>query len=56
MGPPPVGLDRDDGWAVGTYHRFLVWDITSRPRLTRALDRALNPMLGKSLVLYGVKP
>lgn len=51
-----VGLDRDDGWAVRTYHRFLVWDITSRPRLTRALDCVLNPVLGKSLVLYGVKP
>ena len=51
-----LGLDRDDRWAVRTYHRFLVWDITRRPRLTRTLDRALNPFLGKSLVLYAVKP
>ncbi len=35
------------------YHRFLVWDITSRPALTRCLERLLNPLLGKSVVLYG---
>lgn len=51
-----LGLDRDDRRPVRAYHRFLVWDITSRPRLTRALDRALNPILGKSLVVYAVKP
>ncbi|MDQ4089956.1 MAG: methyltransferase domain-containing protein [Actinomycetota bacterium] len=50
-----LGLDRPDRWAVRTYHRFLVWDIMRRPLLTRALDRALNPELGKSLVMYAVK-
>jgi hypothetical protein len=33
-----------------------VWDIMRRPLVTRALERALNPVLGKSLVLYAVKP
>jgi hypothetical protein len=33
-----------------------VWDITRRPRTVRALERALNPVLGKSLVMYAVKP
>jgi SAM-dependent methyltransferase len=51
-----LGLDRPDRRPVRLYHRFLVWDITSRPRVTRALDRALNPVLGKSLVLYAEKP
>lgn len=51
-----LGLDRPDRWPVRTYHRFLVWDITHRPPLTRALDRSLNPVLGKSLVVYAVKP
>jgi len=51
-----VGLDRPDRWPVRTYHRFLVWDIMRRPLPTRALDRALNPVLGKSLVMYAVKP
>jgi SAM-dependent methyltransferase len=51
-----LGLDRPDRWPVRTYHRFLLWDITRRPALTRVLDRVLNPVLGKSLVLYAVKP
>lgn len=34
------------------YHRFLVWDLMRKPRLTRTLERALNPVLGKSVVLY----
>ena len=50
-----VGLDHDDHPAVRAYHRFLVWDITARPPLTRALDRLLNPVLGKSLVVYGTR-
>ena len=50
-----VGLDRPDRWPVRTYHRFLLWDITRRPALTQALDRALNPVLGKSLVLYATR-
>jgi SAM-dependent methyltransferase len=50
-----VGLNRDDSRAVQAYHRFLVWDITSRPVLTRTLDRLFNPVLGKSLVLYARK-
>ena len=51
-----AGLDRPDRWPVRAFHRFLVWDITRRPLLTRALDRLLNPVLGKSLVLYADKP
>ena len=51
-----LGLDRPDRWPVRTYHRFLLWDITRRPALTQALDRVLNPVLGKSLVLYATKP
>jgi SAM-dependent methyltransferase len=51
-----LGLDRDDRWPVRAYHRLLVWDITRGPLLTRALERALNPVLGKSLVLYAEKP
>jgi SAM-dependent methyltransferase len=51
-----LGLDRADRWPVRAYHRLLVWDIMRRPLLTRALDRALNPVLGKSLVLYAEKP
>jgi SAM-dependent methyltransferase len=51
-----VGLDRPEAWPVREYHRFLVWAITSRNRFVRGLERSLDPVLGKSLVLYAVKP
>ena len=51
-----LGLDRPERWPVRAYHRVLVWDITRRPFVTRVLDRLLNPLLGKSLVLYAEKP
>ncbi len=51
-----VGPTRSDSMAVNLYHRFLTWDILHHPRLTRQLDRLLNPILGKSLVLYFQKP
>jgi hypothetical protein len=41
---------------VKAYHRLLVWDITKAPRTTRWTERALNPVLGKSLVVYARKP
>lgn len=47
---------RDDSAAVRAYHRFLVWDLMQKPRLTRWLERLLNPVLGKSIALYFVKP
>jgi len=34
------------------YHRFLVWDMMKHPWATRLLENLLNPLLGKSLVLY----
>jgi len=51
-----VGVAREDALPVRVYHRFLVWDITTRPRPVRLLERALNPVVGKSLVLYLEKP
>ncbi|ACR12849.1 SAM-dependent methyltransferase, UbiE family [Teredinibacter turnerae T7901] len=48
--------DRGDRfWPVQVYHRFLVWDLFRAPWLTRSLDKLLNPLLGKSIVIYGVK-
>lgn len=65
---PPSVLDEDrtpDWWPssltgesqyahplLGLMHRFLVWHIMNRPRLTRRLESLLNPVLGKSLVLH----
>jgi SAM-dependent methyltransferase len=51
-----LGVDNADAWPVRKYHDFLVWELTNRPRWTRILDRTLNPVLGKSVVLYTEKP
>ena len=37
---------------MAQYHRFLVWDLMDRPAFTRALERVLNPVMGKSVVMY----
>lgn len=50
-----VGPERDDQVLVRAYHRFLAWDIARAPRPLRVLDRVLNPILGKSLVVYAEK-
>jgi len=50
-----VGVDRDDQVLVRAYHRLLVWDIERAPVLTRRAEWALNPLLGKSLVVYAVR-
>ncbi len=50
-----VGIEREDHWLVAAYHRFLVWDIVRAPRSTRLAGRLLDPLLGKSLVLYLVR-
>lgn len=47
-----VGPTRTDSAAVNLYHRLLTWDIMKKPWTTRLIDRLLNPLLGKSLVLY----
>ena len=50
-----VGPTRSDSAAVNLYHQLLVWDMMAKPRITRLLDRLLNPLMGKSLVLYCLK-
>ncbi len=47
-----VGPGRDDCRLVNQYHRFLVWDIMKKPWITQIVDKILNPVLGKSNVLY----
>ena len=51
-----VGPTNETNRAVAAYHRLLVWDIVKAPRLTRLADRLLNPLIGKSRVLYVSKP
>lgn len=51
-----VGSERNNNWLVKQYHRFLTWDMMEKPSLTRLLESVLNPIMGKSVVLYFRKP
>src|SRR3954462_15220300 len=51
-----VGVNNDAHPAASAYHRLLVWDIMKRPLATRLADRVLNPVIGKSVVVYFTKP
>ncbi len=48
----PPGGAADRHWTVRKYHDFLAWQITEQPRWVNTLERVLNPVLGKSLVVY----
>lgn len=51
-----VGVERDQHPAVRAYHQLLVWDMMKAPRATRWAEKALDPLLGKSVALYYTKP
>ncbi len=51
-----VGVEREANRLVAAYHALLVYDIVHRPRALRALEQLLNPLCGKSLVLYCRRP
>ena len=51
-----VGVHNDAHPAAKAYHQLLVWDIMKRPLATRLADRVLNPVIGKSVVVYFTKP
>lgn len=44
--------NQDQQFLVRWYHKFLVWDLMQKPWLTRSLEWLLNPVLGKSVVMY----
>jgi SAM-dependent methyltransferase len=47
-----IGVDDEDHPLVRAYHRMLVWDISAGSPLTRIPDSLLNPVMGKSAVVY----
>lgn len=54
-----VGPTNAEHPLVKAYLQVLTWDITGTPvvsRVTRTTERLLNPVLGKSLVVYARKP
>jgi hypothetical protein len=46
---------QEDHPLVRAYHRMLVWEIKRRPAVTRLANGALNPLIGKSIVVYATK-
>ena len=51
-----VGVHNGDHPLASAYHKLLVWDIMRKPAATQIADRVLNPLIGKSLVVYASKP
>jgi SAM-dependent methyltransferase len=51
-----VGTTNETNRFVRAYHRLLVWDIVKKPRATRWAEKVLSPVMGKSIVIYLVKP
>jgi ubiquinone/menaquinone biosynthesis C-methylase UbiE len=51
-----VGPKNETNPLVKAYRSFLEWDIIKGPPLVRLTERMLNPILGKSLVIYLKKP
>ena len=54
-----VGVENNEHPLVKAYHQVLVWDIMKTKgwsTLTRGAEKVLNPVIGKSMVLYFRKP
>lgn len=50
-----IGPSNETAFPVRLYHRFLSWQIMTHPPGIDFIDRLLNPVLGKSLVVYAKK-
>ncbi|GAB7003900.1 class I SAM-dependent methyltransferase [Nocardioides sp. AN3] len=51
-----VGVRNDDHPLAKAYHRLLVWEIVKNPKPLQWAGKVLDPLIGKSLVLYFTKP
>jgi len=51
-----VGVKNDDHPLAKAYHKLLVWEIMNQPKTLQVAARVLDPMIGKSMVLYFKRP
>ncbi len=51
-----VGVTNDDHPLARAYHKLLVWEIMKQPKVLQWAGRVLDPLIGKSLVLYFRRP
>ena len=50
-----VGTKNNQNRLVKAYLRFLTWDIVKQPASTRFAEKILQPLLGKSAIIYAQK-
>jgi SAM-dependent methyltransferase len=50
-----VGIDNNEHPLVKKYHDLLVWEITDQPRVLRWAGKVLDPLIGKSTIVYARK-
>ena len=51
-----VGVNDDDNFFARQYHKLLVWEIMKQPKTLQYAGKVLDPLIGKSMVLYFRKP
>ena len=51
-----VGVTNDDHPLAKAYHKLLVWEIVKQPKALQVAGKVLDPLIGKSMVLYFRKP
>ncbi|MDP9823193.1 class I SAM-dependent methyltransferase [Nocardioides massiliensis] len=51
-----VGVNNDEHPLAKAYHKLLVWEIMKQPKALQVASKVLDPIIGKSLVLYFRKP
>jgi ubiquinone/menaquinone biosynthesis C-methylase UbiE len=47
-----LGVNRPERRPVAAFHRLLVWEIVRQPAALRLVAKLLDPLIGKSLVVY----
>lgn len=51
-----VGVTNDGHPLARAYHKLLVWEIMKQPKALQVASKVLDPLIGKSMVLYFRKP
>jgi ubiquinone/menaquinone biosynthesis C-methylase UbiE len=49
------GLKKEKALIPSLYHKFLIWDVTTKPRFCRLIEEGLNLLFPKSVVIYCLK-
>ena len=50
-----VGIENNDHPLVKKYHDLLVWEITDQPKVLQWAGKVLDPLIGKSTIVYAEK-